>query len=122
MTINLSETNLPQAIFLYGPAGSGKGTQTAKLLEILPDYEYIEFGGSLRSFIAENIDNSADFELQKRAVRMDANMKQGFPVDISDLRFVIEKRVVDTLQSGKRVVIDGAGRSVAEAQWQADFF
>ncbi len=120
MTKKIDTTNLPEIIFLYGPAGSGKGTQAELLLDILDNYIHLEFGSSLRDFVLENL-NSSDEEQNLRAVRMKSSMDKGLPVPVYDLRFVIERKINDILSSGKKIILDGAGRSIEEAKWQSGF-
>lgn len=118
----IDQSKLPQVIFVYGPAGSGKGTQARKLLEILTEYKNLEFGTEIRKFIASNLQNNENATLQSRAKRLNEKITQGLPAKLEDLKFIVEKTIIETLNSGKKILIDGAGRSIGEAEWQSNFF
>ena len=67
--------NLPSIVFLYGPAGSGKGTQAAELLQRYPSFEYIEVGQEIRNFLAEHLHGS-DPTLKQLAEHIDEDINQ----------------------------------------------
>lgn len=118
----INTNNLPQIIFMYGPAGCGKGTQAQLLEKSLQGYKHVEFGKTLRSFAEANLQNPQDSEKHAIAVRMHRKMTQGLGIELEDLKYVIEDTLLNYIKSGQKIILDGAGRSVEEAEWQADFF
>jgi adenylate kinase len=112
---------LPQIIILYGPAGSGKGTQSKILKEKIPSYYHLDFGTELRKFVKENL-GSEDPSLQKKAERIKEQMENGQPVDTPLLRFVVEDSIVKNVKQGKGMLIEGPGRKLEEAEWLSGFF
>jgi adenylate kinase family enzyme len=112
---------LPHVIILYGPPLAGKGTQAAFLEKLLPDYIHLDFGTSLRDFVAKNIE-STDSDIQKRAFSIQTLMAKGSPVETPDLRFVVEKTITDAVKSGQKLLIEGPGRKIEEAIWLSEFF
>ncbi len=114
-------SQLPEIIILYGPPLAGKGTQAAFLEKLLPDYIHLDFGTAFREFVA-NHKNNTNSELQQRAVRMETAMAAGSPIETDDLRFVVENTIVESVKSGKKLLIEGPGRKIEEARWLSAFF
>jgi adenylate kinase family enzyme len=114
--------SLPQVIILYGPPLAGKGTQGAYLESTLPHYTHLDFGTELRDYVAKGLEQTEDKDMFDRATRMSDLMNRGIAVDTPDLRFVVEKRITDSITAGKKLLIEGPGRKIEEAQWLSNFF
>jgi adenylate kinase family enzyme len=114
--------SLPKVIILYGPPLAGKGTQGAYLSSVLPDFVHLDFGTELRGYVAAGKEQTTDKDMFDRATRMGDLMDRGIAVDTPDLRFVVEKRIVDTVQAGKNLLVEGPGRKTEEAIWLSKFF
>ena len=106
-------------VFLYGPAGSGKGTQAGLLLEQMPERKSLDYGKELREFNEQYIDK--DGFNGDMARRMDSAMKKGNPVDPKDLEIFIKLMIKRILNDGEKLIIDGAWRTVGEAEWLSEF-
>jgi adenylate kinase family enzyme len=113
---------LPSVIILYGPPLAGKGTQADFLEKLLKDYVHLDFGTELRNYVKEGLNQTKNKDMFDRAARLDQKMNAGEGVDTADLRFVVEEKVVNTLKSGKKLLVEGPGRKVEEAKWLANFF
>jgi adenylate kinase family enzyme len=113
---------LPSVIILYGPPLAGKGTQADYLEKLLKDYVHLDFGTELRNYVKKGMNQTENKDMFDRAMRLDQKMNAGEGVDTIDLRFVVEEKVVNTLKSGKKLLVEGPGRKVEEAKWLANFF
>ena len=107
---------LPQIIFMYGPAGSGKGTQTALLRDTYPEYDTVDIGPELKRFVATNL-NSSDIALKERATRMNSVINVGLAVGIEDWQYVVGENIKKAIGEGKKLVLDGAIRSLPQASF-----
>ncbi len=106
--------SMKKVIILLGVPGSGKGTQ-AKKLAVNFGYTHISTGDLLRALEADPAGDPAD--KQKLA-----DMKAGKLVS-DDLIYKLSFAAIETsLQQGKGVVLDGAIRSVAQAERYQEFF
>jgi adenylate kinase family enzyme len=115
------QLNLPSIIFLYGPAGSGKGTQAAELLSRYPEYEYIEVGQEIRNFLAEFI-TSEDKELRQLAEHIDEDINQkGTALRFDVWRKVWDHQIKQKTVSGKKLLIDGIFREYNQSMFVANF-
>jgi adenylate kinase family enzyme len=114
------ELQLPDVIIVYGPPLAGKGTQGDYLRKLLPEFLHLDFGTELRRFVAEHIQQS-ETKNGVIANRMDIAMKQGSAVLTEDLRFVVEYSITSAVTSGKKLIIEGPGRLVAEAEWLSKY-
>lgn len=113
---------LPSVIILYGPPLAGKGTQADFLEKLLKDYVHLDFGTELRNYVRTGLSQTENKDMFDRAMRLDQKMNAGEGVDTVDLRFVVEEKVVNTLKSGKKLLVEGPGRKIEEAKWLANFF
>jgi adenylate kinase family enzyme len=118
----MMQKNLPEVIILYGPPLAGKGTQADYLEKLLKDYVHLDFGTELRNYVRDGVNQTKDKDMFDRAMRLDQKMNAGEGVDTVDLRYVVEEKVVNTLKSGKKLLVEGPGRKIEEAKWLANFF
>ncbi len=106
--------SMKKVIILLGVPGSGKGTQAKKLAANF-GYTHISTGDLLRALEADPAGDPTD--KQKLA-----DMKAGKLVS-DDLIYKLSFAAIETsLQQGKGVVLDGAIRSVAQAERYQEFF
>jgi adenylate kinase family enzyme len=117
----MNSDQLPQILFLYGPAGCGKGTQAIKILERYPDYEYMEVGEILRKFVAQYKDNSTETAHQQVAISADSKMSSGQAVDFADWRYVWDHVITPQAKSGKKMLFDGIFREYHQSMFLANF-
>jgi hypothetical protein len=94
---------------------------SAYLEKLLPEYIHLDFGTSLRDFVAKNI-YSKNLDLKKRATSIQTLMAEGSPVETPDLRFVVEKTITGAVINGQKLLIEGPGRKIEEAEWLSEFF
>ncbi|MFH0857157.1 MAG: nucleoside monophosphate kinase, partial [Candidatus Magasanikbacteria bacterium] len=103
-----------KVIILMGIPGSGKGTQ-AKLLAKEYGFVHISTGDLLRNLDA---DQNASIE-EKKLLK---NMKEGQLV-ADDLVYKLAFRAIkENIESGKVVILDGAIRSIGQAEEYQRFF
>jgi adenylate kinase family enzyme len=123
--------SLPQIIILYGPPNAGKGTQSAFLKKIFPERYHLDFGSELRAFVAKHVGdmkseteelnpNSSEQNIQV-ARRIKEDMGNSNPAQSEDLKYVIESAIVDCIERGQGMIVEGPGRLVEEAQWLSGF-
>lgn len=105
---------MKKVIILLGIPGSGKGTQ-ARLLAQHYGYAQISTGDLLRA-----LENDAEAEATDKAKLV--LMKQGKLVDDSLIYKLAFAEIKKQLNAGVGVVLDGAIRSVVQAQAYHDFF
>ncbi|NJL97175.1 AAA family ATPase [Candidatus Gracilibacteria bacterium] len=113
--------SMSDVIILYGPPLAGKGTQVCVLQELLKDYFHLDFGTELRKYI-ESYSNSSSQEEADRAKRLQQKIEAGEGVLTEDLRYVVESRIENVVDDGGKLLIEGPGRLVAEAEWLSKFF
>jgi len=109
-------TTSANLIILYGPPGSGKGTQSL-LLEKQLDAKFFDAGQSFRSFVT-NHSSDADPE-RYRAERMNKMMSDGVPILTEDYFHIVKEVVNNTVsKSNKLLIMDKPGGVlVPEAEW-----
>jgi adenylate kinase family enzyme len=112
--------SFPKVIILYGPPAAGKGTQTEFLKEHLPNYFHIDFGTEIRNFIKIHKESDKKDDNYKLAQKMELLMQTG-PVEFEDLKFVVEKKIIEAVKQGKGLIIEGPGRQITEAHWLSKF-
>lgn len=101
-------------IIILGIPGSGKGTE-ARLLKEHYSYTHISTGDLLRAL---EIDPTGDLDDKAKL----ADMKAGKLVDDSLIYKLAFRAIESSLNNKKGVVLDGAIRTVQQAQAYDDFF
>lgn len=107
------QTNL---IILYGPPGSGKGTQ-ANLLSKKLGIKFLDAGHEFREFalIHANEPNNPEAE---RSSRVHEYLNKGTPILTQDYLHIIQKQVENAIASHKPLIMDKPGGSlIPEAEW-----
>jgi adenylate kinase family enzyme len=115
-------SNLPPLIMFFGPPTSGKGTQSKIFLDKHPEYTKLDFGHELRSFVKNYLDNPNEPEKSQFAEKLNSLLSQRQPVDAEDLMVVLKERITKAIENGEKLVLDGAGRTIKEAELEADLF
>lgn len=111
----MGNIHTPQVIFLYGPAGCGKGTQAFQLLEHYPEYQYFEVGQVLRTFNSLYKDLSTqEGDIARRASK---NMSEGQVVDFEDWKYIWNHMITPKIKNGDKLLFDGVFR-----EYQQSFF
>ena len=105
---------MKKILIFLGPPGSGKGTQAKKVAERFL-YGHISTGDLLRALSADPNADPKDKELLEE-------MKAGRLVSDELIYKLSFKEIEKYLSVGKGVVLDGANRSVNQAQKYQDFF
>ncbi|MGL4758266.1 MAG: nucleoside monophosphate kinase [Patescibacteria group bacterium] len=105
---------LPQLIILYGPPGSGKGTQ-ANLLKDKFGYDFLDFGQSFRDFVKTN-HNTTNNE-SKRAERVNNALLKGEPILTEDFFYILKSKILLLIKQKKQFIIDKPGSLKEEAKW-----
>ena len=116
--MSINNTHLP-LIILFGPPGSGKGTQ-AYLISTQLDALNLSIGNSVRAFIRQF--KNADPAEQERVKRLEHKMETGELQDFEDVKYIVEKEIRDSIAKKNNVLIEGLPRTPEQAQWLADFF
>jgi adenylate kinase family enzyme len=127
-----SETDtdqFPDVIVFFGPPASGKGTQARILAEKLPDFIHFDFGSILRTFVSDTLGSyeklteiqadiykKSDDEDIQLALRAHAKMVIGEAIDSDDLWGIIGKEIDKALEKGKKLIIEGIGRTVEDGK------
>ena len=122
---------LPDIIILFGAPASGKGTQAENLKVYLQpyNYEHLDFGAALRDYVAQHIGNYKNLNLNNLP-KIDSNttpelalsiqaataMLQGNPLEANMLWQILGSQIDELLNSGKRLIIEGLGRTVEDAR------
>jgi adenylate kinase len=104
----------PQLIILYGPPGSGKGTQ-AKILEQELGYTFLDFGQCFRDFAAINYDLSNPDK--KRAIRVNELLISGKPILTEDFFYILKDKIEYNIRNNINFIIDKPGSLIEEAKW-----
>lgn len=114
----MNKNHLPQVVFLYGPAGCGKGTQAFEILKKYPDYEYVEVGEVLRQFVTKYLSDTS--EKGRVASNTKRNQDQGTAVDFEDWKFIWDHEITPQLKSGKKLLFDGVFREYHQSMFLAN--
>jgi adenylate kinase len=113
----ITKTDLPQLIILYGPPGSGKGTQ-ANILKQKLNYEFLDFGQSFRDFVKNNINsNNSD---SARAIRVNDYLVSGRAILTEDFFYILESKILYNFKNHINFIIDKPGSLIEEAKWLSD--
>jgi adenylate kinase len=112
--------NLPRVIILYGPPGSGKGTQANLLVEQF-GLKFIDWGHSFRTFAAEFKDQEGHPD-QWRGQRVQEHLDRGEPIVTEDMRYILEKQILEvTTNPELHLIMDKPGSLPEEAEWISGF-
>lgn len=103
---------MPKVIYIMGPPGAGKGTQTMLLGREI-GYEQFSTGDALRSMAR------TDTPLGKR---VDEIMKSGMLCPPDLVAEVVIEAIKDSLAQGKKLIFDGTPRTEVEARIVDAFF
>jgi adenylate kinase len=104
----------PQLIILYGPPGSGKGTQ-AKILEQELGYTFLDFGQCFRDFAKVNYElTNPD---KKRAIRVNELLVSGKPILTEDFFYILKDKIEYNIRNNIKFIIDKPGSLIEEAKW-----
>lgn len=101
-------------IIMIGPPGSGKGTQ-AKKIAAKYGYNHLSTGDLLRALAVQPQLNA----IEKEAV---AQMKSGNLVSDELIYQLVFDKIIDEINAGRGVVLDGAIRNLEQAQGFQNFF
>jgi adenylate kinase len=107
----------PQLIILYGPPGSGKGTQ-ASILRDEFGYEFLDFGASFREFVKNNENQSSPDYLRSR--RVESDLLAGKAILSEDFFYILKHKIQSLIDSKKQFIIDKPGSLEVEPQWLSD--
>lgn len=103
-----------KVIILLGAPGSGKGTQ-ARMIAERCGYAHISTGDLLRTILADPNTDSKDIEIV-------AEIKEGHLVADDFIFRIAFAEIRRNLDAGRGVVLDGAIRTVAQAEGYTRFF
>ncbi len=102
-----------QLIVLFGPPGSGKGTQ-ALILD--SQYQYVQLGMS--KMLMEYADKMEDVKSEHdRIERIQDNFKNGDLVGFEDVVSIMEMNFTENLRRGIQMTLDGFPRTENQAIW-----
>jgi len=113
-----SNLKLP-VIILFGPPGSGKGTQ-ANLICQKYDLLNLSIGNSVRAFI--NTHNNSDSIEFERVLRLKQKLENGELQDFNDVKYIVENEIKNTISNHKNILIEGLPRTPEQAEWLKEFF
>jgi adenylate kinase len=102
-----------QLIVLFGPPGSGKGTQALILDE---QYQYVQLGMSAMLLDYANKMEDVTSE-DARLERIQSNFKTGGLVGFDDVVSIMEMNFTDNLRRGLQMTLDGFPRTENQAMW-----
>lgn len=116
--MSLENTRLP-LIILFGPPGSGKGTQADLICNDLGALN-LSIGNSVRAFIKKyNHPDSTELEL---ALRLKQKLNSGELQDFDDVKYIVEREIKDSIAQKKNILVEGLPRTQEQAEWLAEFF
>lgn len=116
----MSKSNLwLPLIILFGPPGSGKGTQANLICKEL-DLFSLSIGNSVRAFVNQN--SSPDSPEAERVSRLKRKLESGELQDFEDVKYIVEKEIKTSILEHKNILIEGLPRTTEQAEWLAEFF
>jgi adenylate kinase len=105
-----------QLVILYGPPGSGKGTQ-GELLKAV-DYAVISSGDAIREFTKQSHTEPHEIAL---AQRVNTAIDHGELIDFDDLNYIVGERFKRSFETHNIIFLEGIPRRPKQAQWLIDF-
>ena len=102
-----------QLIVLFGPPGSGKGTQAAALDK---NESYVQLGMSTMLLNYTKL-NGHTKEESARILRINEQFKSGGLVSFDDVVTIMKEKFKYNLKKGKRMTLDGFPRTENQAIW-----
>jgi adenylate kinase len=102
-------------IVLFGPPGSGKGTQAHEMEK--EGYTIVSSGNSIREFIGAKHTNPEDKALSKK---LKQTIDGGNLIDFENLKLLIAKKLEKDFAEDDIIILEGVPRQPEQAQWIVD--
>src|SRR3989344_2283095 len=99
-----------KAIIIYGPPGSGKGTQ-ANLLELTDSFIHFDTGKYLENILADQVALKKSKELREQKKLFDSGRLLSPPFVLK----IVKRRTAELARGSLNVVFSGSPRTVFEA-------
>lgn len=103
-------------IILYGPPGSGKGTQGELFKE--QGHTVISSGDSIRTFTSATHTDKKSFKLAQKLKNI---IDHGNLIEFADLKKIIEQRITIAFQEHELIFLEGIPRQYDQAEWLVSF-